>query len=668
MSLRTRGRPQRVAGLHAVAGYGFAILSTLFVLLVRWQLWPFLGDTSPFVLFFLSVLITSRYFGPGPGALATVLGAATGFFFFTAPRFTFILGEPKDMVRLVLFLVVAAGTVWMSLLRERSEAALRRSTEKLEYLLEIARDLLLTDQPARYVETLYRRIAVILGLDLYLFYVTSADGETLRLDSHDGLPAAARAAGEGLSGAPNGGEQVLVSSAESCDAHADFLSSLGVTAYAVYPLVAHEHLVGSLAFGARGRPPFTADELALMETVCNQVAIALDRARLITTLRDRAQDLAEGDRHKNEFLATLAHELRNPLAPIRTAVAVLRHLETDSAAMERNRAVLDRQVTHMARLLDDLLDMARISRGKVQLRKERIRLGPVLEGAVEASRVLMAERRHELRFSPPHQPVWVEADATRLHQIVTNLLTNAAKYTDPAGHINLEARCGGDEVVVRVTDDGIGISPEMLPRVFELFSQAARALNRAEGGLGIGLNLVRSLVEMHGGTVAVRSEGIGCGSEFTVRLPIAQAPATLRTADPEGGKMLLAPEPAAACRSARVLVVDDSADAADTLAELLELWGFDPVIAHDGETGLEMVRSAQPEVVLLDVGLPGMDGYEVARHIRSVPSGKDLLLVALTGYGQDEDRARSSDAGINFHLTKPVDLGALRGLLMGDIP
>jgi signal transduction histidine kinase/ActR/RegA family two-component response regulator len=660
------------------AGYGFAVLSTLIVLLARWLLWPLLGDTSPFVLFFLSVLITARYYGPGPGALATVLGAASGFYLFTQPRYTFILGEPRDMVRLVLFLLVAAGTNWMAWLRWRSDEALRRSSERLQYLLEIARDLLVSDQPAGYVETLYRRLASILGLDLYLFHMTGADGEMLRLQSHDGLPARVLQEMEELpasqtllaDAASSGRGSVVPGSSDSRDPHAVFARSSGVAAYAVYPLIAHEHLVGSLAFGSRARPPFDPDELALMQTVCDQVAVAVDRARLISELRDRAKELAEGDRHKNEFLAMLAHELRNPLAPIRTAVEVMRLRDSDREALKRNRGVLDRQVTHMGRLLDDLLDMSRISRGKVRLRKERVELGPVLEGAIEASAPMIAQRGHDLTVSLPAQPAWVDADVTRLHQVVTNLLTNAAKYTDPGGRIELSAWREGDEVAVRVTDTGIGIKPEMLPRVFDLFSQAERALNRSEGGLGIGLSLVRSLVEMHGGSVLARSEGLGCGSQFTVCLPVVEAPAALkrsRTEEQEATPAAAA-APVPAARPTRVLVVDDSRDAAETLAELLELWGFEPVTAPDGEAGLEILRSTRPQTVLLDVGLPGMDGYELAQRIRREPGGDGMLLVALTGYGQEEDRQRSREAGIDFHLTKPVDMGHLHGLLMRDAP
>jgi len=678
MSLRASGQPERRAGLDPrIAGYGFAMISTLVILLVRWRLWPLLGDTSPFVLFFLSVLVTARLYGPGPATLATVLGAATGFFLFTAPRYTFILGEPKDMVRLILFLVVAAGTIWMSWLRERSEKALRQSNERLQYLLEIARDLVEPDQPARYAEKLYRRLAAILSLDLYLFYQTCGDGEAMCLEAHAGLPGTAL---QGVAELPLrqavrvdatslGQERVILGSAEACDAHATFLQSLGMTAYAVYPLIAHEHLVGSLTFGARGRRPFDRDELALMETVCDQVAIAVDRARLMGALRARAQELAEGDRHKNEFLAMLAHELRNPLAPIRTAIAVMRLRGMDQEVLDRNRAVLDRQVSHMARLLDDLLDMSRISQGKVRLCKERVELGSILDDAVVACRPFIAQRKHELCVSPPGETVWVDADVTRLHQVVTNLLMNAAKYTDPGGRIELVARREGDEVVLRVTDTGIGIRPEMQPSVFDLFSQATRALNRAEGGLGIGLSLVRSLVEMHGGSVAVQSEGPGHGSQFAVRLPTAEAPTVLERPGPETLETAAPPvaTPVPAAQTTKVLVVDDSADAAETLAELLELWGFEPVIAHDGEMGWKIVRSAHPRVVLLDVGLPGMDGYELARRIRREPGGDGLLLVALTGYGQEEDRQRSRDAGTDFHLTKPVDIDALRDLLMSAV-
>jgi PAS domain S-box-containing protein len=362
----------------------------------------------------------------------------------------------------------------------------------------------------------------------------------------------------------------------------------------------------------------------------------------------------EAERRKDEFLAMLAHELRNPLAAINGAAQLFGRLETEEE-LEWAKDVVLRQVKHLARLIDDLLDVSRISRGKIGLRKEVINLSPVVSGAVEAVRPLLEERKHELSVSLVNSGLQLEADPVRLEQILVNLLTNAAKYTDAGGCISLTVRRQGADIIIKLRDTGIGITPELLPRVFDLFVQGDRTMARSEGGLGIGLTLVQKLAEMHGGSVAAASEGPGKGSEFTVRLPAVDEPAA-RKPSPRGAP------PRVAHQSSRVLVVDDNLDNAGGLSRLLRLLGHDVQEVYDGPAAIEAARAHRPEVVLLDIGLPGMDGYEVLKRLRAEECCKDALIIAVTGYGQPEDLGRSKEAGFDHHLVKPVDYDALMSL------
>jgi signal transduction histidine kinase len=387
-----------------------------------------------------------------------------------------------------------------------------------------------------------------------------------------------------------------------------------------------------------------------------RVEILLRARRLSLELRARAAELAEADRRKDEFLAILAHELRNPLAPVANALQIMRLQAADGGATARARDMAERQVKHLARLVDDLLDVSRITRGKLQLCLQPVELAPLLAHVLEGMRPFIEACGHELSVVLPPEPVRLQADPTRLEQVLANLLNNAAKYTRPGGRIWLTAERAGAEAVLRVRDNGVGIAPEKLPRVFDLFMQADRAPDHSQGGLGIGLTLVRSLAEMHGGTVQAFSPGLGRGSEFVVRLPaLPQTP-------PERPE----PRPVAARgagRGLRVLVVDDNVDAAQSLAQLLALDRHEVYVAYDAPGTLESARAHPPEVVLLDIGLPGGDGYQVARRLREEVGLKDAVLVAVTGYGQEEDRRRSARAGFDHHLVKPVDVEALRDLL-----
>lgn len=377
----------------------------------------------------------------------------------------------------------------------------------------------------------------------------------------------------------------------------------------------------------------------------------------ISAIRARAEELAEVGRHKDEFLATLAHELRNPLAPIRNAVEYLGLEGLTPQDVISGRDIISRQVAVMVRLIDDLLDVSRIGSNKLDIRKERIALAAVVESAVESSRPLIDRCGHELVVELPAEAVFLDADPIRLAQVFLNLLNNAAKYTTQGGHIHFSAVREENEVVISVRDDGIGIAADMLTRIFEMFTQVDRSLERSQGGLGIGLTLVRQLVAMHGGTIEARSAGPDQGSEFVVRLPLLISP-------PEPPPKEDEPKPAVLSER-RILVVDDNKDAAGTLAMLLRLKGNVVKIAHDGLEALEVAEELHPELILLDIGLPKLNGYDVARRIRQRPWGRDVILVAVTGWGQEEDRRRTTEAGFDFHIVKPLVLAVLETLMAG---
>jgi PAS domain S-box-containing protein len=382
-----------------------------------------------------------------------------------------------------------------------------------------------------------------------------------------------------------------------------------------------------------------------------------ERKRAEAELRALAADLSETDRRKNEFLATLAHELRNPLAPISNAVQILRRRGGgDSDAVDAATGLLERQVGHMARLVDDLLDMSRITRGHIELRREPVDLGVIVRQVVEATKPQFRAMNHQLTIALPDDAVMLHADPTRLAQVLGNLLNNASKFTDRDGHVSLLVEPRADDVEIRVRDSGIGIAAAELPKVFEMFTQLDNSIDRSRDGLGIGLTLVKNLVEMHGGSVSVSSEGPGRGSEFVVRLPVMKESVAFTEGSPTSPEAGSAP-------GRRVLIVDDNQDGATSLAMLLHLGGHETFVAHDGAEALAEAERLHPDVILLDIGLPGISGYEVCRRIRQQPWGKEMVMVALTGWGQEEDRERSRDAGFDAHVVKPVEPGFLATLL-----
>ena len=403
-----------------------------------------------------------------------------------------------------------------------------------------------------------------------------------------------------------------------------------------------------------------ADERNRVIATLQQKAAALEaeskqRAVLEVALRSKIDELAEVDRRKDEFLAMLGHELRNPLAPVTTALQIMRIHEAEPGRVARSREIVERQIEHMTRLIDDLLDVSRITRGKIELREQPLLLSAVVEQAIESARPLIEERGHRIALDLPSEPVRFLADPARLAQVFANLLNNAAKYTDLGGRIWLRARVDGGTLVVGVKDDGPGLTKELCKQAFDLFMQGPQTRARARGGLGIGLTLVRRLVELHGGTVEALSDGPGRGTEFVIRLPLRSPPVT-DGVSPAAATTAVGPR-------RRILVVDDNVDAAEALGELLRDYGHEVATAHDGPQALDHARLHRPDVVLLDISMPEMDGYEVAKRMRDDLCLGDAVLVALSGHGEDRHRRLAREAGFDQHVTKPVDCAKLQELL-----
>ena len=392
--------------------------------------------------------------------------------------------------------------------------------------------------------------------------------------------------------------------------------------------------------------------VTLLERPVRTIAL-ISAARSAIRARERQYQVRDADQRKDEFLATLAHELRNPLAPIRTSMGILKHLHPDSDAITRLRNVVDRQVTHLTRLVDDLLDVARITSGKVVLKKDHITLKSVMNHAVEISGSAMEAKKHHLEVLEPAEDYLLDADHARLVQSVANLLVNAAKFTPAQGHILLGASVDGSSATFTVRDNGIGLEPASLTRIFDLFAQTP-VPGEAPTGLGIGLSLAKQFAEMHGGTLQARSDGLGKGSEFVLTIPVVVE--KLRA---EPAEQASVPDLAVSGSQRKILVVDDNVDAADTLEALLGMDGFDVTTVYDGVAAVTQARASTPDVIVMDIGMPGMDGYDAARLIRQQPGGDRIMLIALTGWGQATDKNRAAQAGFDHHLVKPVDYDML---------
>jgi len=544
--------------------------------------------------------------------------------------------------------------------RKKSEKLLERQARRLRLLWEAAGIILSAENPDVMLQRVFGKISALLEVDTFFNFMVNESGDGLALRSCHGITAQQQAEiarldfGQAVCGtvAQRRRAMVACSIQESDSPLVQLVKGYGIRAYACHPLVAGDELLGTLSFASCTRDDFDPDELEFMETICHYVTGAYVRLRLV-------DDLRAGDRRKDEFLATLAHELRNPLAPIRTGLEVMKMSSGNPAGMERIRATMERQVEQLVMLVNDLLDVSRITRGKLRLRKTPADLAGIVRSAVEASQPVIHEVGHRLRIDLPEEPVLLEADPHRLAQVISNLLNNAAKYTDPGGMIELEVSSGGGEALILVRDSGIGIPADMLDRIFGMFEQIDSPSGGDYGGLGIGLTLVKSLVEMHGGKVRAESAGPGKGSTFSFRLPVLQGVSAEEVETPPEA------DSSGPFVKRKVLVVDDNQAAASTMAMAIEYMGHEVRVASDGREGIGVAESFLPEVILMDLGMPVMDGWEAARRIRSEAWGKDLMLVALTGWGQDEDRRRTREAGFDRHLVKPSHPAAIRELLQG---
>ena len=678
----------------AAARYGIAALSLVVAVAVRAALDPLLGEQLPFMTFFLALLVTAWYGGLGPSLLSLPVGSLLAAYLFMQPRGQVWLADLEHYVGIGLYWfagsLIALLADSLRMMYERAENGMREARDQQRMLEREIADRRRTEESIRflaqaseslaelidYESTLQKiaRLAVPYFADWCAVDIVDSDASIRRLAVAHVDPAKVRLAAEldrlyppdpegpyGFNIVLRSGHSQLVPSVPDemlqrvarTPEHLRMLRELGLKSFLCVPLVSRGRLLGFLTFvSAESGYGYSRSDLALAESLAHRAAIAIENARLYRELR-------EADQRKDEFLAMLAHELRNPLAPIRNALGILQMGKIDAETIGWARSVMERQVQHMARLVDDLLDVSRIMRGKIELHREPVELSAAIERAVETVRPAIDAREHDLRVALPSGPLWIHADLIRVAQVLSNLLNNAAKYTEPGGTIWLSADAEGENVAVTVRDTGVGIAPQMLSHVFELFAQAEQTIDRSQGGLGIGLTLVRQLVELHGGSVEARSEGVGRGSEFIVRLPRVEPPSV----EGDGKLGRLPAEVRTAAPHRRVLVVDDNADAAHTLAVMLQFGRHEVEIAHDGAAALEKAAAFQPDLVLLDIGLPGMNGYEVARQMRAKSELEQTLLVAMTGYGQDEDRRRSVEAGFDRHLVKPVALATLQEVL-----
>lgn len=544
--------------------------------------------------------------------------------------------------------------------QKQAEVELELYAERQRLLWEAAAVLLSAADPDTMMRALFSKVSQHLGVDAYFNFVVDASGEKLKMVSSAGVPESMLKHGDTLAfGEAVCGNVALQRRAivahhiqESDDPMVQLVKGFGIRAYACNPLLAGDRLIGTLSFASRTRDTFDDAEVSFFETLAHYVTIAYVNLQLVDQLKD-------ADQRKDEFLATLAHELRNPLAPISSGFQVIRLAGDNRQVIHQVLDTMERQLAQMVRLIDDLLDLSRITRNKLELRKEYIELHQVLRDAVDTSRPQIEQAGHQLTIEMGEEPITLHADPVRLSQVFGNLLNNAAKYTLNGGQIFMTAKRCHNEAVVTVRDTGIGIAQEHLPHLFKMFSQVAPALERSQGGLGIGLALVRGLVQMHGGSVEATSLGIGQGSQFKVRLPIAEASQStdesLSTTSTEGERS------AGMCR---VLVVDDNQDAAITLAMVIRLFGHEVHTVHDGQAAVEASAQLQPDVILLDIGLPKLNGYEACRYIREQAQGSRIKMIALTGWGQEEDKRKADEAGFDYHFTKPVNIGSLRELLV----
>jgi K+-sensing histidine kinase KdpD/CheY-like chemotaxis protein len=663
-----------VNGLSGPLGYFVAIGAVAGATLVQWLVDPLIGDALIFCFYFAAVLLAVAYGGFWPGVIATLLSVAAADYFFISPRYSFYI-ETRDLgtwlgiaTFVVVGITVAAINEALQRSRQASHSAARQlavAVDNAQFLSEASKSVAaLVD-----VESSMQRLAQLCVprfADWCALYLVNEQSEIHPIARAHADPQMERLLAETISayppswrvptissrvlrsGAPEFIPEISTAYLDSVtqDArHGQLIRALDPRSAIIVPLESRGRTIGMIQLVRGGaRRAFTDDDYEVAQELARRAATAIDNSRLY-------DDLRAADRQKDDFLAMLAHELRNPLAAIDYATQ-LSSISPEQAANATE--IIHRQVRQLARLIDDLLDVSRITRDKIELKKEPIDAATIVNRASGTARPIIEKHKHEFRVDVAEEEMPLFVDPTRVEQIIVNLLTNAAKYTPEEGQIALTAYPENEEVVINVRDTGVGIPKEMLPRVFELFTQVNPEIDRTKGGLGIGLTVVRRLTEKHGGTVSATSDGLGQGTEFTVRLPRSMGHTGTNVSGREGAQ----PPP-----GLRVLVVEDNVDTAAAMSKLLTQAGCDTNVAHDGPAALEAAGAFRPQVVLLDIGLPGIDGYEVARRLRADSRHRGLRLVAISGYGQAQDQQRSREAGFDHHLVKPVDYRALIKLL-----
>jgi two-component system CheB/CheR fusion protein len=626
----------RLAAKSAMSGYLVAIAATLAVILLRLLLSRFLGDSAYFFPFVIAVTVSAWYGGLKPGLLATALGGVLAVFFFVPPYYTLAISDPKIVTGLVFFFI---SGVTISLVCDALHKALRRVELSEAEAVQYAKDIDKRDQAVRDAQQQLHLITDSMSAlvtrctpDLKYSWVSKPYADWLQRSRDEMIGASI----ESVIG-PAAFQVLLPYYRRALDGETARLE-LQIDFGTIGPRWINA--VYTPTFGSDGKPD-------------GWVGVVID----IDAQKRSEEALRVTDRRKDTFLAVLAHELRNPLAPLRNSLEILKRPDSSAAQNQQARTAMERQLSHMVRLVDDLLDLSRINSDKLELKKRPVALAEVVSQAVETVRPLVADAGHELLIDLPREPIQLNADVVRLSQAFSNLLNNACKYTDSGGRISLTAARDDEHVNVAIRDNGIGIPADLSPKIFEMFTQANHKNARQHGGLGIGLALVKRLVEMHEGEVSAGANPAGQGSEFRVRLPVIAAARPFEAAS-DGPTISANPS-----APLRILVVDDNRDSVETLQLLLQLFGNDVSAAYDGEEALSMAIELKPDVVLLDIGLPKLNGYDVARQIRLEPWGSTATLVAITGWGQAEDKDLSREAGFDHHLVKPVDPDILMELI-----
>jgi PAS domain S-box-containing protein len=633
-------------------GLTIALVATAVATLLRMALNPILGTYLPYSIYLLAVVATAWVGGFWPGIVATLLGYLAAEVFFIHPYGSaagpFSEIQPAEFFRFISYALVGVAISFVSeqwhRVRVRDLMRSRRLEEEVAERLRAAEDLRQSKQTLEALVAAAPIPIVVIEPDRTVRLWNQAAERTFGWTAEEVV-----------------GREIPIVPDEKCE---ECLSSRNAVSRGetLGPIVTYrKRKNGTLVdIELSAAPLYNAD--SLVDSMVLLLKDVTEQRRAERSLRESQALLRETDQRKDAFLATLAHELRNPLAPIRHGLQVMRLAGDDARLIEQSRDMIERQLGQMVRLIEDLIDVSRITRGTIELRKHRMHLQDSILSAVETSRPVIDSLEHELTVTLPEEPIALDADLTRLSQAFANLLHNAAKYTDKGGRIALHARRDGGRAIVSVSDTGIGIAPEMLPRIFGLFMQGDSTHKESRGGLGVGLSLVKQLIEGHGGSVEARSKGAGRGSEFVITLPVLDLPRADGSRPTESSRAGDGPRHPESARH-RVLVVDDNADAVESLATLIRLMGHDCDTALDGEEAIAIARSYAPDTILLDIGMPGINGYDACRAIRKEEWGREIFMVALTGWGQAEDRERTRTAGFDMHIVKPAEPSVLLELL-----